>query len=174
MTKDEINRKARERMAAYRQTPEYQDWYARSRELRRSLKEKYRRAAGVKPRDTQATARKRAKAEADRLLREEVRALHDAHVKRYRGVLQARAAYARRYARNPEGQCARVTAYKHALPDAYVALQIRLMGIDGAVITPALIELKREAMLFGRLSREAKRLISNQRKEEHEAVREHA
>ena len=35
--------KARERMARRRQTPEYREWLRRSRELRRGLKEKYRR-----------------------------------------------------------------------------------------------------------------------------------
>lgn len=41
---------ARARMAARRGTPEYAQWLENSRELRRQLKEKYRREAGVKSR----------------------------------------------------------------------------------------------------------------------------
>lgn len=169
-TKTEENSKARERMAAYRKTPEYQAWLIRSRELRRALKEKYRRQAGVQPRDLRAMAEK----DAARRLREEKSRLHDAHVKRYARCLVDREKFARRYASNPRAEIARVSAYKRALPDAYVAQQIRLMGVSSDAITPKLIALKREAMLFGRLSREAKNLISNQRKVEHEPVSEHA
>lgn len=173
-TKTEENSKARERMAAYRETPEYQAWLIRSRELRRALKEKYRRQSGVQPRDLQAMAAKRAAKDSARRLREEMRGLHDAHVRRYARGLVDREKFARRYASNPRAEIARVSAYKRALPDAYVAQQIRLMGVSSDAITPKLIELKREAMLFGRLSREAKNLISNQRKVEHETVSEHA
>lgn len=50
-TKEELNRKARERAAAWRQTPAYQEWLIRSRERRSALKTKYRRQAGAKPRE---------------------------------------------------------------------------------------------------------------------------
>lgn len=46
-SKEELNAKARARQAAYRETQAYKDWLVASRELRRSLKEKYRRQAGV-------------------------------------------------------------------------------------------------------------------------------
>jgi hypothetical protein len=42
--------RARERARERRATPEYRAWLERSRELRRALKEKYRRKAGVKSR----------------------------------------------------------------------------------------------------------------------------
>ena len=172
-SKEEVNRKARERMAAYRQTPEYLDWLLRSRDLRRALKEKYRRQKGVAPRGL-AKAERLAKQAAARTLREEKSHLHDAHVWRYAGVMKNRENFAKRWARDRGAVIARVSAYKARLPDAYVAQQLRAMGIASAAVTPALMELKREAMQFGRLAREAKKLINNQRKEEHETVTEHA
>lgn len=54
MTTEERNAKAKARMAAYRQTPEYQAWLTESRERRKALKAKYRRAAGAKTRDQMA------------------------------------------------------------------------------------------------------------------------
>ena len=48
-TKEELNAKARVRMAAHRETQAFQDWLVASRELRRGLKEKYRRQAGALP-----------------------------------------------------------------------------------------------------------------------------
>lgn len=53
-TKEELNAKARVRMAAHRETQAYQDWLVASRELRRALKEKYRRQAGALPKGTTA------------------------------------------------------------------------------------------------------------------------
>lgn len=172
-SKEECNRKARERMAARRQTPEYRDWLLRSQDLRRALKEKYRRQRGVAPRG-QAKAERLVKQVAARTLREEKRHLHDAHVRRYVRVMKDREKFAKRWARDRAGEIARVSAYKARLPDAYVAQQLRAMGIARAAVTPELMELKREAMQFGRLAREAKKLINNQRKEEHETVTEHA
>lgn len=173
-TSEDARAKARERMAAYRQTPEYRDWLLRSRELRRGLKEKYRRQAGVKPRDAQAAAEKREQEAAAHGLREEVRGLHDAHVKRFVGMRRAREAYVRRYVAFPERERARVSKYKEALADFYVAQQLRSMGVPQEAVTAELIEIKREALRFRRLSRQARSLIENQRKEEHETVAEHA
>lgn len=173
-TDDAARAKARERMAAYRKTPEYQDWLLRSRELRRGLKEKYRRQAGAKPRDAQAAAEKREQEAAARRLRDEVRGLHDAHVKRFDFLRRARESYAKRYARSPELERARATAKKRALVDHYVAYQLRQMGISSDAINAELIELKREVIRFRRLSREAWTQICNQRKEDHEAITEHA
>lgn len=45
------NERARLRMAEWRKTDDYRKWLVRSRERRRKLKEKYRRQAGVSPRE---------------------------------------------------------------------------------------------------------------------------
>lgn len=45
--KAELNRRNKERMAAFRLTPDYKLWLEASVENRKRLKEKYRRAAGV-------------------------------------------------------------------------------------------------------------------------------
>lgn len=172
---DDIARaKARERMAAYRKTPEYQDWLIRSRELRKGLKDKYRRQAGAKPRDLQAAAKKREQRSLARIQLEQVRRLHDAHVKRFKSVRKARMAYARRYARFADSERSRSSAAKHALVDSYVSYQLRQMGISADAINAELIELKREVIRFRRISREVKNLVCNYRKENHETVEEHA
>lgn len=174
-SRDELNRKARERMAAYRQTPEYQDWLQRSRELRRQLKAKYRRDAGAMPRDPEATAAKRARRDAARERRAVVAALHDAHVKRFRHVMRYRAQSARRYESNPEWHRARSAARKAALPDAYVLEQLRYSGFPAEAASAGVIELKREAIQFRRLSRQIRKEISNQPKEvSHESITQHS
>lgn len=173
-SRDELNRKARERMAAYRQTPEYQDWLQRSRELRRQLKAKYRRDAGVTPRDPAAAAVRRARRAAARERRAVVAALHDAHVKRFRYVMRYRAQSASRYESNPEWHRARSAARKAALPDAYVLEQLRYGGFPAEAASAEVIELKREAIQFRRLSRQIRREISNQAKESsHEGIKQH-
>lgn len=48
-SKEELNRKARERQAAWRKTPDYQRWLEESRERRKELKAKYRRQSGAFP-----------------------------------------------------------------------------------------------------------------------------
>lgn len=174
-SRDELNRKARERMAAYRRTPEYQDWLQRSRELRKQLKAKYRRDAGVKPRDLDASAARRAKHEAARERREVVAALHDAHVKRFCCVMRDRAKAARNYESNPERHRARSAARKAALPDSYVLEQLRCGGFPAEAASAEVIGLKREAIQFRRLSRQIRREISNQAKESsHEGITQHS
>lgn len=173
-TDDAARAKARERMAAYRKTPEYQDWLQRSRELRRGLKQKYRRQAGAKPRDAQAVAEKREQEAVARRLRDEVRGLHDAHVKRFRCVMASRRKAASRYVSDPDGERARSAARKRALPDSYVVEQLACGGFPRDAVTPWVIELKREAIQFRRLSRQARAQISNQAKEStHEGIAEH-
>lgn len=73
MTSEERKEKARIRMAAYRQTDAYKEWLQSSRELRRSLKEKYRREAGATPRSELAeqTATRAAAIEARRLAKDD-------------------------------------------------------------------------------------------------------
>lgn len=172
-SKEELNRKARERQAARRQTPEYREWLVRSRELRRALKAKYRRQAGAKPRDPQAAAEKRAQEAALRERREALAALHDAHVRRYVAVLRDRRKAAKRYAADPEFHRKRSSARKKALPDSYVAELLRCGGFPRDAIDAHVIGLKREVILFRRLSREAKKLIHDERKEDHEAIAKH-
>ena len=169
-----LNRKARERMAAHRQTPEYQEWLQRSRELRRQLKAKYRRQAGCKTRDPEERAARLAQQQARREQRAMLAALHDAHVKRFRAVMKARAKAARRYASAPDGERERSAARKRSLPDSYVRELLRGMGIPAEAITPHLIELKREVKLFRHLSRQIHAEILNQAKESsYEGITQH-
>lgn len=164
---DELNRKARERMAAYRRTPEYQDWLQRSRELRKQLKAKYRREAGATPRDAikEAADAKRAKAAEQRRVREAKASLHDAHVRRYRDVLNWRESGRKQWLQNPEPRRVRQAARRVELVDWYVRQQLRDMGFPADAINEHVMQLKREAILFRRLSRLIKNEISNQAKD---------
>ena len=176
-SKAELNRKARERMAAYRQTPEYREWWQRSREMRKQLKAKYRREAGATPRDVikDRAEAKRAKAADQRAVREALALLHDAHVMRYAAVMRARAYYAKRWLADPAAERARSARRKQALPDSYVAEQLRAGGFPADAIDAYVLELKREAIQFRRLSRAVRKAISQQTKErDHEAITQHA
>lgn len=166
-SRDELNRKARERMAAYRQTPEYQDWLQRSRELRRQLKAKYRRDAGATPLDAikEAADAKRAMAAEQRRVREALAALHDAHVRRYRDVLSWRESGRRQWLQNPEPRRTRQAARRAELVDWYVRQVLCETGFPVDAIDAHVMELKREAILLRRLSRQIKNEISNQAKE---------
>lgn len=177
-SKAELNRKARERMAAHRQTPEYREWLQRSREMRKQLKAKYRRDAGATPRPDgyheQAVA-KRAKAADQRAVREALASLHDAHVKRYACVMRNREKYAKRWLADPVSERARSARRKQALPDSYVAEQLLAGGFPADAIDAHVLELKREVIQFRRLSRAVRKAISQQTKEqEHEAIAQHA
>ena len=173
-SKADLNRKARERMAAHRQTPEYQDWLQRSRELRRQLKAKYRRQAGCKTRDPEERAARLAQQQARREQRAMLAALHDAHVKRFRAVIANRKAYANRYAIDAQSERERAAARKRALREGYVRQLLRSMGMANEEITPEMIDMKREATQFRRLAREIRRVIKNRNEENHEAIIEHA
>lgn len=83
MTNEERNAKAKARMAAYRQTPEYQAWLSESRELRKALKTKYRRAAGAKTREQIAAdaAAKQHQVQQVQVERQVARLQPDAHVR---------------------------------------------------------------------------------------------
>lgn len=67
--KEELRRKARDRMSAFRQTDDYKVWLEKSRQQRKSYKEKRRREAGAVPRaELTARAAQRAKSADDRRL----------------------------------------------------------------------------------------------------------
>lgn len=98
---------ARRRMAIWRTTPAYAQWLIDSRELRRSLKEKYRRNSGATPREEiKARAEKRKEEQKEREKRridkENARSLlHDAHVVTMRSLSRADL-YRWKYRTNPE------------------------------------------------------------------------
>lgn len=171
-TREQINAEARERMAEYRKTPEFRVWFEQSRELRRALKEKYRRAAGARPR--QEIADEAAKRRAQAAQRMAMRSIHDAHVKKYWRVIKSRSKVKEWYAVNADKKRAYVIDRRDALTDAYVVQNLKSMGIEPNQITENLVSLKREAMQFRRLVKKAKTAISNHLKESHETVPKHA
>lgn len=83
----------------------------------------------------------------------------------------ARAASAKKYKDNPQKQRERQSTRKKALPDSYVIQNLKAMGIDREFATPKMIALKREAMMFRRLSLQAKTKLKNYWKEDHEAIK---
>lgn len=91
--------------------------------------------------------------------------LHDAHVKKYRQALSARASAAKRYASNPVAERLRQSKRKEALPDSYVIQNLKAMGIPPSQVTPPLVALKREAMQYRRMSNSIKAAIKTQFKE---------
>ncbi len=99
--------------------------------------------------------------------------LHDAHVKRYKYLLNAKEKYAKKYANNPQAERDRMSRYKEALPDPYVIQNLKVMGIPSHAITPSLIAMKREAMQYGRLSREIKSTVKTYLKDNHETIPKH-
>lgn len=166
------NEQARLRMAQYRTTAAYQAWLVSSREMRKEHKAKYRLQAG---------SRLRVDMDAESLARRAVAAqvvagyhgLHDAHVRRYAGVMSSRRKSKQRYDRSPEAEGARVSLYKQRLPDAYIIQNLKVMGVPTAVITPEVIGIKRESMQYRRLAKEIKSTLKNLWKAEHEAITKH-
>lgn len=145
------------------------------RQVMIGLKRKYRRQKGARLRsDMAANAQAKREAAAIRKSQRESMALHDAHVKRYVRVLTDRAKYSKRYETNPQAERERTSRRKQALPDSYVIQQLKSMGIDREVVTSALIELKREAMQYRRMSRSIKTTVKNHLKEDHETISKHA
>lgn len=139
------------------------------------LKRKYRRHAGARLR-TEIAAQAQAKRDVEasaKALKQTVRTLHDAHVKRYVKVLSARASSARRYAENPQAHRDRQSKRKHALVDSYVIFNLKAAGVPAAAITPSLIALKREAMEYNRLSKTIKTAIKTNWKENNETITKH-
>lgn len=174
-TKEELNEKARLRMAERRKTPEFKLWLEQSRENRNRLKTKYRREAGARPRSEiseQAKARRDAKQAAKRQKQQEQ--LHKAHVSRYFEIVRGRAKSAAKYASKPDAVKQRAAKRRNSLNDSYVLANIKAMGIPSEAITPELIEMKREAMQFRRLSSQAKTILTNHQKEKHEALAKHS
>lgn len=174
-TREELNEKSRLRMAEYRKTTEYKLWLERSRENRNRLKTKYRREAGAKPRteiQEQAKARQDAKQAAKQ--QKQQKQLHDSHVSRYFRVIRIRARSAAEYASRPDAVKQRAAKRRDSLNDSYVLQNIKAMGILSEAITSELIEMKREAMQFRRLSVQAKTILTNHQKEKHEALTEHS
>lgn len=100
--------------------------------------------------------------------------LHDAHVKRFVYILEARTKYAKRYKSDPQTEIDRQKRRKQALPDSYVIQNLKATGIPIDAITPDLIAIKREAMQYGRMSRTIKTTVKNHLKEDHETVTKHA
>ena len=78
----------------------------------------------------------------------------DAHVQRYRVLKRARDRAAAAYRNDPDRERARTRMRKAALCDEYVVQNLRAMGLSNEVISPALIDLKREAMALRRIARE--------------------
>ena len=138
------------------------------------LKRKYRREAGARLRvDMQADAQ--AKREAAELRRAQrlAAALHDAHVKRYSDLLRARAYVAKQYVKNPQKYRDYQSKRKQDLVDSYVIYNLRVTGVPRTLITPRLIELKREAMEYHRISRSLKTAIKTNWKENNETITKH-
>lgn len=153
------------------------------RQIAINLKRKYRRMAGARLR-SEIAAEAKAKREAElairekhdshvKALRELQAALHDAHCRRYANVLLDRAKYAKRYEANPQAERRRASQRKQLLPDAYVLQQLKSFGIPREIVTPELIELKRESMQYRRLSRNMKSTLKNHLKEQNETITKH-
>jgi hypothetical protein len=139
-------------------------------EWRREYKKLQRRKAGKKTRLELKQAAQE-KQIAHQLTRPQK--LHDAHVKRFFYLQMKRKKYANRYAANPKKEIERSSQRKKALPDSYVAQQLKAMGIPAPLICPQLIELKRESMQFRRIAKEVKTAVTNHLKENHETITEH-
>lgn len=145
------------------------------RQVRTNLKRKYRREAGA-PLRVDIAAIAAAKREAIAMKKADLAAIekpHDAHVKRYARLIQARANYAIRWAKDPQKERDRVSAMKQALPDHYVVHNLKASGMPTEAITPHLISLKRESMEYKRISRTLKTAIKNNWKEENETITKH-
>lgn len=178
--KAERNERARLRMAKHRETEAYQEWLIASRERRRLLKEKYRRAAGCMPRDVikenarirnESIAASKAIAKAEREARQKDKnGWCDAHIKRFYMLKKLKEDYARRYAEDPEKERARSRQVKADLKDTYIRQQLFSMGLSREQITPQIIELKREQLALRRLSREAEQAAVKQMENEYEAI----
>jgi hypothetical protein len=173
----------KDRHKAYHQSEDYRQWYGQSRDSRVARKEKYRREAGATPRfeiarvaeERKALAEQRSTERANQRSTERAKkaALNDWHVKRYLYVMQYRRNSAKWYEQNSEIKGNYQKNRKLALPDSYVAQNLKSMGLLPEQITERFIALKREAMQFRRLSLQAKTAISNHYKENHEALTEH-
>lgn len=138
------------------------------RQVRIALKAKYRREAGQRLRsDIQAEAKKKREASAS----VKQPKLHDAHVRRYLRLRNEREKYAKRYKAQRQKEIDRQSKYKQRLPDAYVVTRLKEMGLGADGVCPALIAVKREAILFRRLSLQAKTILKDLWKENHEAIK---
>lgn len=142
---------------------------------RREYKRLQRRQAGARLRaDIAAEAQaKREAMAAKAAIKKQKDALHDAHVRRYIRVLSNRAKFAKRYKASHQAIRNRIARHKQMLPDSYVIQNLKSAGIPLEVITPSLIELKREAMQYGRLARHIKSTVKNHLKEQNEAITKH-
>lgn len=144
------------------------------RQLRMAAKREARRLRAMREgREFSPNPRKYARCDAHvaafKEWRRYLKKLHDAHVRRFRAVMKERAnkrvTSAAKYQANPEKERARSAQRKKALPDSYVALQLRVAGMPKSVISPAIIQLKREQMSLRRLSLELKQAAANHAKE---------
>lgn len=148
-----------------------------SADYRKQYKRLIRERAGkvAKTRDEIASEAKakRDNEDAKREALRQRRQVCDAHVKRFVQVMRDRKKYAIRYAKNPAAEIERTSLAKQQLADFYVVQQLKSFGIPRNAITPALIQLKREAMEARRLAINIKRAIKNHWKEEHETITKH-
>ncbi len=146
--------------------------YRRQQQI--DFKRKYRREAGAIPRveiAARAAAKRDLKAQAQ--ASKNLVVLHDAHVNRYARVIANRAKYKRRYQNDPYSEIDRQKRRKQALPDSYVIYNLKVAGVPAASINSKLIELKREAMEYHRISRSLKTAIKANWKENNEAITKH-
>lgn len=139
-------------------------------QVRIELKRKYRREAGAIPR-VEIAAHAEAKRKEERSRRRPV--LHDAHVKRYSNLLRARGYVAKQYEQNPQKYRDYQSKRKRDLVDSYVIYSLKVTGVPTTSITPRLIELKREAMEYHRISRSLKTAIKTNWKENNETITKH-
>lgn len=146
-------------------------------EYKREYKRIQRRKAGARLR-ADMTAKTQAKREAAAIkaairLQQQKDAPHDAHVKRYAKAISDRAKYAKRYKANPQAERQRTAQRKQLLPDAYVIQQLKSCGIPREIVTPELIDLKRDCIQYRRLSRNIKSTVKNHLKEQNETITKH-
>jgi Fe2+ transport system protein FeoA len=179
-TKEQIkadrNERARLRMAEYYKTQAYRDWYASSRDQRNARKERYRRAKGAEPieqkkeRARLAKEIEKAKKEFKELKKKEIDGWADAHVKRFYEVQKNRAKYYAVKEKDPEKEARKKRIDRVELRDPYIKKQLLQMGIARELLTPEIIELKREQLALRRLSREAEQAAVKQMENEHETI----
>lgn len=139
-------------------------------EWKREYKRMLRRKAGARLRSEMKKNADEKRKSADE---KRAKRLHDSHVKRYHAVIYSREKYKKMYETNPEKERERQAKRKKALPDSYVIQNIVSMGISVNVVTPELIELKREAIQFKRMSKTIRKTVNDQLKEINETITKH-
>lgn len=157
-SKEERNRKARERMAEFRKTEAYRQWLIESRDRRRQLKEKYRRQSGV-PTVADIAERKKKK----QLRCEERKAARQKFKSQFigppkPGTAMSDAEYAKWRYKNDGGAYQKAKREMHiaCVSDSYVAQQL---GMPLRAVPDDLLNLKREQILFRRAAEKLRKQI---------------